>query len=135
MRKRADGQLEYTSSRVAEIAAELNRLGLTLRQALDATAEIRAHADGLAELFERVWMEHIWKPYVDAGMPESQLAQLQETVATVQPLAVDAVLALFTVAMESRIEQGIAREIERAACRSQSEKRPQRSRRSSSAKR
>jgi DNA-binding transcriptional MerR regulator len=116
IRKRPDGQLEYTSSRMAEIGKELNRLGLSLQETLDATAEIRAHADGLAELFEHVWMKHIWQPYVDAGMPQSQLPELQETVATVQPLAVDAVLALFTVAMESRIEQGISREIERAAC-------------------
>src|SRR5205807_8339864 len=93
-----------------------NRLGLSLQETLGATAGIRAHADGLAELFERVWMKHIWEPYVEAGMPQRALPQLQETVGTVQPLAVDAVLALFTVAMENRIEQGISREIERAAC-------------------
>jgi DNA-binding transcriptional MerR regulator len=117
IRERSDGKFEYTSTRVAEIAAELHKLGLTLAETLDATAEIRAHADGLAELFEGVWMKHVWEPYVAAGMPESQFDRLQATVATVQPLAVDAVLALFTVAMEDRIEQGIAREVERAACR------------------
>jgi DNA-binding transcriptional MerR regulator len=115
IRNRADGTLEYTSTRMAEIGAELNKLGLTLSETLDATAAIRAHADGLAELFESVWMKHVWQTYLDAGMPESELPRLQETLATVQPLAVDAVLALFTVAMESRIEQGISREIERAA--------------------
>jgi DNA-binding transcriptional MerR regulator len=119
IRKRADGQFEYTSTRMGEIGTELNKLGLTLQETLDATAQIRAHADGLADLFERVWMKHVWQPYLDAGTPETELPRLQETLATVQPLAVDAVLAMFTVAMESRIEHGISREIERAACQQQ----------------
>ena len=107
--------LEYTSSRVAEVSRGLHTLGLTLQETLDAAAEIRAHADGLAALFEQVWLKHIWQPYLDAGMPESDLPQLQETLATVQPLAMDAVVALFTVAMETKIEQSISREVERAA--------------------
>ena len=115
IREREDGRLEYTSSRVAEVGRALGALGLTLEQTLDATAEIRAHADGLADLFERVWLEHIWQPYLDAGMPETDLPKLQETLATVQPVAMDAVVALFTVAMETKIEQSISREVQRAA--------------------
>jgi DNA-binding transcriptional MerR regulator len=131
IRERDDDQLEYTSSRVAEVGRALHALGLTLHQTLDATAEIRAHADGVAELFERVWLEHIWQPYLDVGMPESELPKLRQTLATVQPLAMDAVVALFTVAMESRIEQSITREVERAARKHAAGRAPRSRRRSS----
>jgi hypothetical protein len=80
-----------------------------------AYGEIREHADGLAELFERVWLEHIWKPFIDAAAPEDQLPQLQETLSRVQPLALEAVTAIFSQAMESRIEHAIAREVQEAA--------------------
>jgi DNA-binding transcriptional MerR regulator len=114
IRKRADGRYEFTSASVARVGEALHELGLSLDETLEATAEIRAHADGIAELFERVWMRHVWQPFLDADMPESDLPQLQRTLGDVQPLATDAVVALFTVAMEARIEEGIAREVERA---------------------
>lgn len=120
IRERPDGELEFVSTRVAEVGEALHALGLSAKQILDASAEIRAHADGLAELFERVWMEQVWEPFIQAGMPEDSLPRLQATLAEVQPLALDAVMAVFTVAMEARIEQGIAREVEREA----SKKRP-----------
>ena len=111
LRRRDDGRLEYTSARTAETLGVLHGIGLTLAQALDAGAEIRAHADAIAELFERLWLEHIWQPFLERGMPEGELPALQAALARVQPAAVDAVLASFTAAMEARIEQGIAREI------------------------
>ena len=115
IRERRDGELEFTSARVAQVGEALHDLGLSLEQTLEATAEIRRHLDAIAALFEGVWRDHIWEPFVDAGMPEEGLPGLQETVARVQPLAMDAVIGLFTVAMEARIEQGIARELGRAA--------------------
>jgi DNA-binding transcriptional MerR regulator len=114
LRRREDGELEYTSSRIAEITELLHSLGLTIEEVLDASGEIRAHADGIADLFERVWLEHIWQPFVDAGMPDSELPALQDSLAQVQPAALDAVIAIFTAAMESKIEQSIAREVQRA---------------------
>ncbi len=115
IRKRADGQLEFTSARIARVADALHSLGLSLEEALTATAEIRAHADGVAEQFEGLWMRHVWEPFTDAGMPEDGLPQVRTTLAEMQPLALEAVIAVFTVAMEARIEQGIARELKRAA--------------------
>ncbi|MEA2124526.1 MAG: hypothetical protein QOI80_1308 [Solirubrobacteraceae bacterium] len=117
IRRRPDGELEFTSSRVDRIGTALQELGLSLTETLDAAAEIRAHADAVAELFERVWLERVWQPFLDAGSPDDQLPTLQQRLATVQPMAMDAVVALFTVAMEAQIEHGIAREAERAAAR------------------
>lgn len=115
IRGRPDGRLEYTSSRVAEIGLQLHALGLTMDETLDATASIRAHLDAIAELFEQVWRDHVWEPFLAAGSPEAGLEAVQAAVAQVQPMATDAVLALFTVAMEARIETGIARELERVS--------------------
>jgi DNA-binding transcriptional MerR regulator len=93
--------------------ATLRELGVPQQAALDATAEIRAHADAIAAIFERLWRDHVWQPFLDAGAPASELPALRDAVAAVQPLATDTVATLFTVAMETRIEQGIAREVQR----------------------
>jgi DNA-binding transcriptional MerR regulator len=94
-----------------EIAASLQEIGLSTEAIRDSTAEITAHAEGIAEIFERVWLDQIWEPFVEAGMPEDDLPRIQEAAARVQPLALDAVVAVFTVAMEAQIEKGIAREL------------------------
>jgi DNA-binding transcriptional MerR regulator len=115
IRERDDGQYEFTSARVARVGEALNRLGLSADETLDATAEIRAHADGVADLFHRVWMRHVWEPFVEAGLPDDQWPRIRATLAEVQPLALDAVVGLFGVAMEAKIEAGIAGEVERAS--------------------
>ena len=117
IRRRRGGRYEFTSARVARVGEALHELGLSLKETLDATAEIRAHTDAIARLFEDVWMKHIWEPFLASGAPDEKLPELRQTLAEVQPLARDAVMALFTVAMEAKIEEGIAREVERELSR------------------
>jgi DNA-binding transcriptional MerR regulator len=102
-----------TDQRIAEIAGSLQELGLRVDDFLQASARIRAKTEEIAEIFEAVWLESIWQPFLDAGMPESELPRLQETAARVKPLAVDTVIAFFTSAMDAQIERGIARELGR----------------------
>ena len=113
IRRRRGARYEFTSATVARVGDALHELGLSLKETLDATAKIRANADAIAELFEQVWMRHIWEPFLESGAPEERLPELRQTLAEVQPLALDAVIAMFTVAMEAKIEEGIAREVER----------------------
>jgi len=102
-----------TDQRIAEIAGSLQELGLSVDDFLQASARIRAKTEEIAEIFEDVWLQSIWQPFIDAGMPQSELPRLRETAARVKPLAVDTVIALFTSAMDAQIESGIARELER----------------------
>lgn len=113
MRRGTDGSLEFTSLRIAEIGAALGELGLSPEQILASTEALRAHADAMAEHFEGVWREHIWEPFVAAGMPAEQLPAIQQAAARVRPLAFDSVAEVFKIAMESRIESSIAAELER----------------------
>ena len=117
IRERGDGGHEFTSARVARVGEGLHALGLSAEETLAATAEVRAHADGIAEVFSRVWLTHVWEPFVAAGMPEDRAPQIQATLAAVQPLALDAVIGLFAVAMEAKVEESISREVERSGVR------------------
>jgi DNA-binding transcriptional MerR regulator len=104
---------ERTHERIAEIASSLQDLGVSVDQFLDATTDIRKHLDSVAEVFEEAWLATIWEPFVAAGMPESELPAIQAAAATVKPLALETVIALFKSAMDARIESGIERELAR----------------------
>jgi hypothetical protein len=82
-----------TSPRFLEIGAELVKLGIPIDAVLDeyerlgqTTAEIAAR---FTELFER----HLWRPFVQAGMPPEQVGQLTATPERLGPLA-ESVVAL-----------------------------------------
>jgi DNA-binding transcriptional MerR regulator len=105
--------IQAPSERMARITRSLEELGLSVDEVLDPIARIQAHTEAIAEIFETVWMEQIWEPFIEAGMPEEEASRIQEAATRVKPLTVEAVIALFTAAMDARIEQGIARELGR----------------------
>jgi len=113
MRRLVDGSLEFTSARVARVGEALHRLGLSIDDTLEATAAVRTHADGIAQIFEGVWRRHVWEPFVAAGMPPERYHAIAEALAEVPQVALDAVIGLFTVAMDDQIADGIAREVAR----------------------
>ncbi len=99
---------------MAQIARSLQELGVPVEGFLHVAAQIRSKTDEIAAIFEQAWLDGIWQPFVDAGLPESELPRLQEAAARMKPLAVETVLALFTSAIDAQIQGGIARELARA---------------------
>src|SRR5439155_20581445 len=73
-----------------------------------------ANADGIADVFRRVWQTHVWEPFVAQGEPAERWPEIRATLERVQPLALDAVIGIFGVAMETTIEKAIAREVDLA---------------------
>lgn len=111
---REDGTLVFTSDRVARVGEVMSRMGMTLDEVIEATATVREHLDEIAATFEQVWLDHVWEPFVDAGMPADERPQIEALLNEMPHRAMDAVTGLFAVAMRARIEAGIARETERA---------------------
>ena len=102
-----------SAERVEQMRDSLAELGLPIPEVLDATSGVRRRIDEIAEIFERIWMEHLWEPFLAAGAPAEELPRIQQAAERVKPLAADVVMALFTSAMDERIERGIARELSR----------------------
>jgi DNA-binding transcriptional MerR regulator len=103
----------YGERRMTEINASLQELGLSADQIQAAIARIRPLVEKIAATFEQVWRETIWDPFVEAGMPEKEMPRIQATAGRVKPLTLDALIALFTIEMDTRIERAIASELER----------------------
>jgi DNA-binding transcriptional MerR regulator len=106
-----EASADSPAARVTHLRQSLERLGLTEEQVLAALSKIKSHTDQIAEIFEQVWMADVWEPFVASGMPEDELAHIQDTAAQVKPLALEAVTAVFAASMEAQIERGIAREL------------------------
>ena len=75
-----------------------------------ATAEqLRRHADGAARAFVDIFVKEIWKPFDRAGRPEQDWPRMREALERMRPLAAEALLAVFQIAMAEAVEKASER--------------------------
>jgi DNA-binding transcriptional MerR regulator len=113
LRPLGDGNFEELSPRLGRAASELAALGVSSETALDVAREMRKHADSVAKTFVELFVREVWKPFEDQGRPEHDLPRVREAVERLRPLASDALLAVFQLAMTDAVEQRVGRELER----------------------
>ena len=109
-----EGRFEQVSPRLARAGSELARLGVPPAEALELVARIRRHADAVAHRFVRMFVERVWKPFDEAGRPPERWPEVREALERVRPLAADAMLSVFQLAMSEEAERAFGREMERA---------------------
>lgn len=96
------------SPRALHVGAALVAAGIPLSVVLDEAAALRADTDRVADRFVRLFLQHVWDPYVARGMPPDELPQVTEALRRLRPLAALAVEPLLAAAMERRVEDATA---------------------------
>ncbi|MGH9282995.1 MAG: MerR family transcriptional regulator, partial [Acidimicrobiales bacterium] len=89
-------RVRVPSPRLIHAGAELVAVGVPLEATLNELAELKEDLDRVARRFVRMFEEHVWKPFADAGMPADQLPLGTDALRRIRPLAaatVEAVLA------------------------------------------
>jgi DNA-binding transcriptional MerR regulator len=115
LRSLGDGRYEEISPRLSQAGAELASLGVPAEVALDTVERVRRHADGVAKVFVRLFLEQVWKPFDAAGRPEERWPEVREALERLRPLAAEALLSVFQIAMGDAVESAFGREMERGA--------------------
>ncbi len=114
LRAIGDRRFEEASPRLARAATELADLGVPAETALDVGSKLRRHADGVSRTFVKLFLEEVWGPFEAAGRPEEDWPKIQEALERLRPLASDALLAVFGMAMAESIDKAFGRELEKA---------------------
>ena len=115
LRPLGDGRYEELSPRLARAGEELAALGLPAELALDVVEKVRRHAEGVAKVFVRLFLEQVWKPFVDAGQPEERWPEVREALERLRPLASESLLAVFQLTMTEAVDDAFGRELVRQA--------------------
>lgn len=106
----AGGGLVAPSPALLEAGAQLAADGVPIPAVMEVAADIRVATDKLADRFVSLFVEHVWQPFVKAGMPVEDLPRITEALARQRPLATEAVLAALAHAMQRKADQVIAAE-------------------------
>jgi DNA-binding transcriptional MerR regulator len=111
LRPLGEGRFEQPSPRLAKAARELTDLGIPASRALDVSETLRGHAEGVADAYVRLFVDEVWKPFVDAGRPPERWAEVEEALERLRPLAAETLLAIFGLVMTERVEQAVERQL------------------------
>jgi len=105
LRALPDGRIEVISPRLLRAAAALAELGVGPNGALATAEKLREHADGVARAFVDLFVKEIWQPFDRAGRPEADWPKVREALDRMRPLASDALLSVFQIAMGEAVEK------------------------------
>jgi DNA-binding transcriptional MerR regulator len=114
-----DDSFEVPSPILLTAGEQLVALGVPLDAALDMMDKLRRETQRIAQTFVQIFLEHIWKPFDDAGRPESDWPGVRAALDQLRPLASEALTAAFGPTMSSAVETAFGREIVRGRTRKQ----------------
>jgi DNA-binding transcriptional MerR regulator len=106
---------ELRSPRLVAAGAELAALGIPLEAGIEVMSKLRRHSDGVARAFTELFIEQVWKPFDEAGRPPERWPEIVDAIERLRPLAGEALLAVFKLAMTDAVDKAFGREIEREA--------------------
>ncbi len=115
LRALPDGKVEVISPRLQRAAAALADLGVGPEGALITAEKLRRHADGVARTFVELFVKEVWEPFDRAGRPEADWPKVREALDRMRPLASDALLAVFQIAMGEAVEKASEQTLRAAA--------------------
>jgi DNA-binding transcriptional MerR regulator len=111
LRPLGDGRYEELSPRIGRAGEELAALGVAPDDALDVLERLRAHADAVSALFVDLFVTHVWRPFDAAGRPPERWPDVREALERLRPLAGDALIAVFGIAMGDAVEHAFGEEL------------------------
>ena len=115
LRELPDGKIEAISPRLQRAGGALVELGVSPEAVLDTADKLRRQADSAARTFVDLFVKEIWEPFEKAGRPEEDWPKVRQALDRMRPLASDAVLAMFQVAMGEATEKAGERTLRNAA--------------------
>lgn len=98
-------RFEEVSPRLGRAGQELMALGAAPEEALDVVERLRNHADAVSALFVELFLTHVWRPFDAAGRPPERWPEVREALERLRPLAGDAFVAVFGLAMSDAVDR------------------------------
>jgi DNA-binding transcriptional MerR regulator len=108
-----DGRYEILSPRLQAVSEELAELGIPLETAVDTTADVKRHAQAVANAYVKLFLDHVWRPFQESGEPAERWPEVRETLDRIRPLAVESLVAVFGLVMTQTVEKALERELSR----------------------
>ena len=106
-----DTRVEVPAPTLLRAGAELVALGVPVADVLRLQKELNRHTGAIAKAFVRLYLEYVWRPFLESGQSEELWPGVSEALDRLQPLAGDGLLATFRLAMEEAVADAVGTEL------------------------
>jgi DNA-binding transcriptional MerR regulator len=96
-----------------DIAEEVVSNGVELEAAVAALTKVRERADSIARVFVQLYLDEVWKPFVEEGYPDDRWPEVFGSIENLRPVAAKAVQPIFQLAMTREVEAAFGKELGR----------------------
>jgi DNA-binding transcriptional MerR regulator len=107
-----DERMEVPMPTLLRAGRELRDLGLPADKQLETTAALLHHVRAIVKSFIDLFLEGIWRPFVERGEPPEELPQVRRALERLRPLAAEAITVAFNSTMTADVQRAFGREIE-----------------------
>lgn len=106
-----DGRLEVTSPALLRAGLQVVALGIPPELVVQAQQQVTLHAATAARIYVELFRDTVWRAFVDAGQPPTEWPRVQQAVERVQPVASQAMLATFRIAMGQAVAAALEEDL------------------------
>lgn len=99
---------EVPSPSLLATAEEVVRRGITLPHALQLVEELHRHARDVSRKFVKLFLDDVWKPFSDAGLPDDRWEEVADAMEELRPLAAQALLTVYRQTLSEEVESTFA---------------------------
>lgn len=100
----SEDRYEVPSPSLLAVAERVAERGIPLEDALAVFAQTEYHCDAVSSAFVKLFMAEVWEPFERAGLPVERWSEIEAAIASLRPLAAEALEAIFGRRMSAHIE-------------------------------
>jgi DNA-binding transcriptional MerR regulator len=108
VKRRDDGGLIVFDPALLTAGLQVVGLGVPPEQLIAAQAVVNEHVREIARTYVQMFVDTGWRAFLEAGAPPEEFERMQATVARLQPVAAQALLAAFRTEMAAAVESAVA---------------------------
>ena len=102
-----DAQLRVLDPALLTAGLQVVGLGVPPARLIEAQAQVNEHVREIARVYVQMFVETRWRSFVEAGAPPEQMESIRATVARLQPVAAQALLAAFRTEMAGEVQAAV----------------------------
>lgn len=96
-----------------DLAEEVVSKGVSLEAAVGVMTKVNERCESIARQFVALYLDEVWKPFVEAGYPEERWSEVMESIDGLRPLAGKAVESMFALTLTREIDAAFGKELGR----------------------
>lgn len=108
-----DGRIRIDSPSLYRAGLQVIALGIGPDTVVAAQQLVNEHAQAAAKIYVDMFRDTVWRGFSDAGRPDEDWPRVQQAIERVQPVASQAMLAAFRLAMAQAVEAALGEELAR----------------------